>query len=134
MSSAAARRQYSRDGTGVVSNQRLLVMLFERLDRDLAQASSQCALGDRAGSHDAIVHAQDILYELIGALDTGVWDGAEGLQEVYVFCVNELIAANMAQDPARIDNCRVLLQPIGQAWREVHTDGASQTAPQASVG
>ena len=118
MSSAAARRQYANDGTGVVSNERLLIMLFERLDRDLAHAASHCALGDRTAVHETLTHAQDILYELIGNLDTDAWDGAAALQEVYVFCVNEIIDANLHQDATRINRCRELLQPIAEAWRE----------------
>lgn len=122
MSSTAARRQYATDGTGVVSNERMLIMLFDRLDRDLAHAAQLCALDDRTGAHDTLTHAQDILYELIGALDTDAWEGAAALQEVYVFCVNEIIEANLHQDPIRINKCRELLQPIAEAWREAVND------------
>ena len=130
MSSAAARRHYSRDGLGVVSNERLVVMLFERLDRDLAEAASQCALGDRPATHEAITHAQDIIYELLGALDTDAWEGARDLQEVYVFCLNEMIDANIAQDVGRIGKCRELLQPRGEAWRDA---AAGKTAEPRSA-
>lgn len=121
MSSAAARRQYSQDGLGVVSNARILVLLFERLDRDLAEAASHCALGDRAGSHAAVVHAQDILYELIGALDVEAWDVAKDIQRIYVFCVNEIIDANLHQDGARIENCRQILAPLADAFRSAES-------------
>ena len=117
MSSAAARRHYAKDGIGVLSNQQILVKLFERLDRDLTEAASHCALDDRDAAHAATVHAEEILYELISALDTGAWDGASQLQELYVFCLNEIIDANMALDPARFNKCRELLHPIGEAWR-----------------
>lgn len=132
MSSAAARRHYSQDGLGVVSNERLLVMLFERLDRDLAEAASRCALSDRSATHVAIMHAQDIIYELLGALDTEVWAGASDLQAVYVFCLSELIEANMAQDAQRIENCRNLLAPIGDTWREAATKRTASGTPTAS--
>ena len=128
MSSAAARRHYSQDGLGVVSNERILVMLFERLDRDLAEAASRCAVGDRSATHVAVMHAQDIIYELIGALDTGTWPGATDLQSVYVFCLNEMIDANVAQDAARIENCRALLAPIGETWREAAAKNAASGA------
>lgn len=118
MSSAAARRRYAQDGTGVVSNARLLILLFERLDRDLAEAAAHSALGDRGHAHEAIVHAQEILYELIGALDTEAWEGADALQKIYVYCLNETIEGNIAQDAARIEKCRDLLRPIGTAWHD----------------
>lgn len=124
MSSAAARRQYSQDGLGVVSNARLLVLLFERLDRDLAEAASYCALGDRAGSHATVVHAQEILYELIGALDVDAWDVAKDIQRIYVFCLNEVIDANLNQDGARIENCRQVLAPLADAFRSASSTPA----------
>ena len=134
MSSAAARRHYSQDGLGMVSNERILVMLYERLDRDLFEAATQAALGDRMGTHAAIMHAQDILYELIGALDVDAWEGAAALQELYVFCLNEIIDANITQDPARLNKCRDLLRPIGEAWREASVDPVGLETPQAGLG
>jgi flagellin-specific chaperone FliS len=32
--------------------------------------------------------------------------------------VNGIIAANLHQDPVRINKCRELLAPIADAWRE----------------
>ncbi|MFZ4515065.1 MAG: flagellar export chaperone FliS [Acidimicrobiia bacterium] len=128
MSSAAARRQYSQDGLGVVSNARLLILLYERLDRDLAEAGRHCALGDRAGCHSAVVHAQEILYELIGALDVDEWDVAKEIQKIYVFCLNEIIEANLEQNAARIEASRQLLLPLIEAFRTASITNSEPSA------
>ena len=128
MSNAAARKQYAQDGMGTASNDRLVVMLYDRLDRDFVEAGSEMALGNRQGAHDAVMHGQEIIYELIGALDVESWDGAAGLQELYVYCLNEMTASNMTQDTARLENTRQLLRSLGDAWRETLTGSTVATS------
>ncbi len=126
-SGAAAR--FSADGAGSLSQERLLVMLYERLQRDLHTAIDAITAGDREASHRALLHAQEILAELDGALDRDVWDGADQLSAVYRFLMDRLVVANVRQDVASVRDCLRVVDPLVATWTDAWT--AVSSAPRA---
>ena len=118
-SGAAAR--FSADGAGSLSQERLLVMLYERLQRDLHTAIDAITAGDREASHRALLHAQEILAELDGALDRDVWDGADQLSAVYRFLMDRLVVANVRQDVASVRDCLRVVDPLVATWTDAWT-------------
>ena len=115
---AAARRHYATESVATASPARLLLMLWDRLVRDLVQAEDALVVHRLDVACDRLVHAQDILSELDTTLDTSVWEGGEGLSQLYRFCRAELVAANLTKDPQRVGAVRELLEPLRDAWRE----------------
>lgn len=99
-----------------VTQQRLLVMLYDRVMRDLDDAEAAIRSGDRHGSNQALLHAQDIVAELERALDPTVWDAAKELATVYVFILGRLLRANVAMDLVALDDARTALGPLRDAW------------------
>ncbi len=120
---AGARLRYERDGKVVASPAKLLVLLYERLDRDLDEAETAL----RSGSGNAratLVHAQEIVDALDVSLDRSQWSGAEGLGAIYQHLYSELVSANVdsnadiAASAERVAACRDLVTPLLDAWRQ----------------
>ena len=118
MTTNALRARYLADSITTAPPAKLLVMLYDRLILDLTRAEQALAAGDRAEASRQVVHAQEILLELRSSLDTTAWSGAEALASLYGFLLTELVAANVAEDAARLATCRQLIEPIRDAWRE----------------
>jgi flagellar protein FliS len=118
MTSPALRARYLNDTIATASPARLLVMLYERLVLDLTQAESALAAGDREIASNRILHAQEIVIELRASLKMDVWDGAPKLAGIYTFVLAELISANINADAVKVAQCRRLIEPLLDAWRQ----------------
>jgi flagellar protein FliS len=118
MSTPALRARYIGDSVSTASPGRLLVMLYERLVLDLAQAEGALRNRDREATNRHLVHAQDIIMELRATLDLTAWEGAGRLANIYTFLLAELMAANVTADAARVTACRELIEPLLDAWRQ----------------
>lgn len=125
---AAMRSRYASDAVTTASPARLLIMLFDRLLRDLTVSEQSLADRDLAAASAALLHAQAIVSELNTALDATAWDGAAGLSSLYVYVHERLVTANLAKDPSIVLECRDLLQPLRDAWMQ-----AALTAGQSAA-
>jgi flagellar protein FliS len=112
---AAVRAEYAKDKV-TTSPERLVTMLYDRLVRDLVGAEQALLDHDVEGAHRDLVHAQDILTELLGALDQAAWSGAPQLASLYVWVLGELMQANVHKDVQRVTRCRTLMAPLAEAW------------------
>lgn len=111
-------QRYLADTAETASPGRLVVMLYDGLTADLARAEQAMHQGSRRVAHERLLRAQGILAELLATLETRSWEGGPVLAEIYAYLLNELVAANVAQDPARVRACRTIVEPLGEAWRE----------------
>ncbi|MGX6607787.1 flagellar export chaperone FliS [Micromonosporaceae bacterium Da 78-11] len=118
MTSPHLRDRYLQDSINTASPGKLLMMLYDRLVRDLHQSEDAIRAGDRDLSSDNLKHAQDIVVELLTTLDVEAWAGAPGLAGLYSFLLTEMIGANISQDAERVAVCRQLVEPLRDAWRE----------------
>jgi len=130
---AAQRARFVSTSVTTASPATLLVMLYDRVVLDLQRAESAQRAGDRSSAHAALVHAQDVVAELTSCLDVDAWDGAPGLLSLYTYLTTELVAANTGGDPERTASCRLLVEPLRDAWREAAASLAG-TAGAAAVG
>lgn len=96
----------------------LLVMLYDRLAVDLVRAEDAQRAGDHGAASGALLHAQDIVAELLGSLDVDAWDGGPGLAALYTYLLQELVQANIGHDPDRTAACRAVVDPLRDAWRQ----------------
>jgi flagellar protein FliS len=123
-----ARDRYHLDGNGSTSQERLLVLLYERLLRDLDDAVAAMERRDYEGSHFTLVHAQEIVAELDAALDPGAWEGATGMSQIYSYLLDLLVAANVRKDPRLVRECISLAAPLAEAWAEAWTEVSTTAA------
>jgi flagellar protein FliS len=118
MTTSAMRERYLNDSISTASPARLLVMLYDRLVLDLVQAEEALTAGDRTAAGAPLMHAQEIILELRSTLKLDVWDGAQGLADLYGFLLTELISANVKGDVGKVASSRQLVEPLRDAWRE----------------
>jgi flagellar protein FliS len=115
--SAPVRLRYLTDSVTTASPARLLVMLYDRLCLDLERAEAALRADEREPASEALVHAQEILMELRGALRTDAWAGAASLASIYTFLLGELIKANVRQEADRVAACLATVRPLRDTWR-----------------
>lgn len=121
-STAAARnalaRRYRDDGRGAFTGERLVVLLYERLLADVDGAAEALSAGDRAAAGPKLVNAQAIVDALDTALQVDAWSGGAQLQSIYTYVCELLVQANVTGRPAPLAECRRVLQPLCDAWRD----------------
>ena len=118
MSTASLRARYMGDSVATASPQQLLVMLYDRLALDLQRAEEALVAGDRDVSHAQLLHAQEIVLELRASLQVDVWEGGPRLAALYSWVLGELMKANLKGEVRRVRDCRQVVEPLRDAWRE----------------
>jgi flagellar protein FliS len=116
MSLHTMQQRYLGESVTTASPAKLVTMLYDRLVRDLVVAEAALATGDVQSANAQLIHAQDIIWELLAGLDTAAWSGGPGLASLYQFLITELLAANVAKDAQRVATCRGLVEPLREAW------------------
>jgi len=127
MSSPALRDRYLADSIATASPGKLLVMLYDRLVRDLVQGEEALRAQNRELAGERITHAQEIILELRTTLDVEAWSGAPGLASLYGFLLTELIGANIKRDADKVAACRAIVEPLRDAWREAAALAAAES-------
>jgi flagellar protein FliS len=128
MSAASLRARYLGDSIATASPQQLLVMLYDRLALDLQRAEESLVLGNREAAREPVMHAQEIVLELRASLQVDVWEGGPRLAALYSWLIGELIQANVKGDLRRVRDCRKVVEPLRDAWREAAASLAASTA------
>ncbi|GAB1694681.1 flagellar export chaperone FliS [Krasilnikovia sp. M28-CT-15] len=121
----AMRERYLADSIATASPAKLLVMLFDRLVLDLTRGEQALLDGDREEARVNLLHAQDIVLELQSSLKPDAWDGAADLAAIYAFVMKELVNANVKSDAVKTRQCRELMEPLRDTWREAALATAS---------
>jgi flagellar protein FliS len=114
----AAKNKYVSDSVHTMSPGQLIVALYDRVLLDLERALSGLAEADLYAAHTALVHAQEIVHELLTSLDLKQWPGGASLAAVYRHVQDALVDANVQKDAAPILECKTMLLPLRDAWRE----------------
>ena len=128
MSTAALRARYLSDRIATASPQQLLVMLYDRLALDLERGEEFLVRGDRDAAREQIQHAQDIIIELRATLKVELWEGGPRLAALYAWLLQELIQAHVKGDVRRVRDCRKVVEPLRDAWREAAASLAAVSA------
>jgi flagellar protein FliS len=128
MSAAALRARYLGDTVATASPQQLLVMLYDRLALDLERGQTALMAGDRETASEQLQHAQEIVMELQSSLQVDAWEGGPRLASLYTWLLTELITANVKGDLRRVGDCRKIVEPLRDAWREAAASLGSSPA------
>jgi flagellar secretion chaperone FliS len=115
---AAARSLYNRDSVLSASPAQLLVMLYDRLLLDLQRAEAAQLGEDWPLASAQLLHAQEIVAELIGSLRPEIWDGGPGLLAVYNYVLTAMVQANTHRDVEKTRECATLVEPLRLAWHD----------------
>jgi flagellar protein FliS len=112
------RGRFTQEGLTTASGPKIVVMCYDRIDRDLGEAISALDAGETARAHDLLCHAQDIVHELLCMLDLEVWEHAGSLSAIYRYTMTLLTRANVAKRAADAIIARRLLAELGDAFRQ----------------
>jgi flagellar protein FliS len=110
-------QSYQRLQVETASPAELVLQLYDALTRDLERASA--ALDGRATAeqaHTSLVHAQEIVIELLASLDMASGDLAQHLADLYQYMYRRLVTANVAKDQTAVSEVLRLIRPIHAAW------------------
>lgn len=129
-----ARSLYLTDTVQTASPAHLLVMLYDRLVLDIERAEVALIAGDAAASTEHLVHAQDIVTELMSSLDVTVWDGGPGLMAIYTFLYSQLVEANTFADAQKATACKEIVVPLRDAWQQAAQTASASSSVVGGVG
>jgi flagellar protein FliS len=124
----AARSRYVGDQLETASGTRIILLCFDRLDRDLAQAGSAIERSDQGAANSALAHAQDLLSELATMLDVQAWEHAGALLSIYDYLLRLLPVANATKSAALVREAAGIVNEIGAAFRIAADTPADATA------
>ncbi|WP_258935115.1 flagellar protein FliS [Nesterenkonia pannonica] len=127
------RARMQREAVLSASPGKLLTMLYDRLILDLDRAEEAQHQQEWVRAQEQLLHAQQILSELLATLDVKAWSAAAQLQSIYIFCTELLITANLRRSPALTRQARDLLEPLRQTWHEALAQQDGDSAPQSGL-
>jgi len=101
---------------------RLVVMLYDGAIRFLLQAQEAMTQRNYEQQNHYLQKAQRILAELISSLDFSKGgEVAENLFRIYTYLYNQLVQANLGDDPSKVQHAIALLSELREAWDIVAT-------------
>ncbi len=113
---AVLRHRYTADSVTTASPSRLVVLLYDRLVKDLHVATIALEQRDVQGSHRALRHAQDVVAELSSSLDLSIWPGGTGLLALYDFVQDRLVHANATKSAELVTDLLDVVEPLREAF------------------
>jgi flagellar secretion chaperone FliS len=96
-----------------------IVLLYEGAIRFTMQSIVRLEQRDLEGSHQSSLRAQAIISALRESLDLSAGDVATRLDLLYDFMHRQLVAANIAKNPAPAREVVELLRDLLMAWRSI---------------
>lgn len=112
MNAYKSRAKFADNAITTVSPARIIVLCYERLDRDLEEAIAAIERQSRADAHDLCCHAQDIIAELLGSLDQTAWEHAGSLAGIYTWSLAHLMRANIQQNAEMVREVQAVLAEL----------------------
>ena len=114
-------QSYKQTEIETASPGKLLLLLYDGALKRLQRAKDNLRRNQLEESHQDLVRVQEILVELILALDWNVaGDLAPRLHGLYNFMYRRLVDANIKQDAAAIDEVIQLLSTLREGWDEAY--------------
>ncbi|MGH1526739.1 flagellar filament capping protein FliD [Leifsonia sp. L25] len=128
-SAAAKLSAYNRDSVLSASPARLLTMLYDRLLLDLTRGEAALQATEWPTAWENLRHADQIVAELAGSLRVDLWDGADGLLQLYGYLADLIVGGMIERDAGKVREAIELAEPLRQTWHE-----AARLLPAATTG
>jgi flagellar protein FliS len=110
-------KEYLKTQIQTASREQLVLLLYDGAIRFSDQAKDRLAARDYDGAHGLLIRAQNIVLELLYALDrkTG-GEVAEKLAGLYTYCYSRLVEANVHHLTSKVDESNTVLRELREAW------------------
>lgn len=119
------RQRFRDDAVHTASRERVVVMAFDRLERDLAEALDAIEARSTPVAHQSLCHAQALLGELQLMLDVDAWEHGPQLAAIYDYLIGRLVHANLTKHRDPVVEVQRHVRDIGDAFRTAATEVAS---------
>lgn len=106
----------------------LLVMLCDRLILDVRRGVAAIESGDCQESHNQLIHAHDIVLELLSSPNTEDWVAPPGLAGLYDRLQTQLVRAAMSKDVRIALSCLDIATDVAKALDRTAVTPLRQTA------
>ena len=121
--------QYQSAQTDTAGPAQLVLMLYDGALVRLEIATESIEAGNAEAAHNALVRAQAIVDELNVTLDVDKGgEVAANLRDIYLYCSNRLVEANLAKDATIVAEVARLLQGLRDAWDQACVRSAVSVA------
>jgi flagellar secretion chaperone FliS len=115
--STTARNAYRQMSLETASSATIIVMLYDRLLRDMTEATAAMNAHQVERAHLALKRSQEIVWGLNQALDTSVWPEGAQLRSLYQWFSEKLADANLTKRPEGLATCIPMVRDLADAWR-----------------
>lgn len=115
-------QEYQKSAVNGASPLQLIIMLYDGALKFMQSGKAAMAEGNRDAQNASLQKAQKVLMELMSCLDMKQGgEIAKNLLSLYSYVLNELVMANMADDPDGVDRGIKVLTDLRESWREIQT-------------
>ncbi len=133
----ARSSQYSQVQIQTATKGKLIVLLYQGAIRFMRKAILAMERRDMEAKGDCLIRAQDIVLELLYAIDHQMLDSgnelARNLQRLYLYSYRRLVEANIRIDPKAVEEVIGLMGNLLEAWEQV-VAGEPQSAAASTGG
>lgn len=113
-------QEYQKSAVNGASPLQLIIMLYDGALKFMQNGKAAMAQGDRDTQNANLQKAQKVLMELMSCLDMKQGgEIAKNLLSLYSYVLNELVMANMEDDPEGVDRGIQVLTDLRESWREI---------------
>ncbi|MFZ4721183.1 MAG: flagellar export chaperone FliS [Ilumatobacteraceae bacterium] len=117
ISNQMMRQRFRDDAVHTARPERVVVMAFDRIERDLAEALEAIDTSSPAVAHQALCHAQALLAELQLMLDVDAWEHGPQLADIYEYLIGRLVHANLTKSREPVIEVQRHVRDLGDAFR-----------------
>ncbi|MEA1960914.1 MAG: flagellar export chaperone FliS [Bacillota bacterium] len=114
---AQAYNQYKKTTVETVAPEKLLLMLYEGVLKNIRSARKGIEDKDINRAHQEIVKAEEIILELMSTLNMD-YEISNGLLALYRYMYDQLVQANIQKDTAILEEVEGYLSELGDTWAE----------------
>jgi flagellar secretion chaperone FliS len=118
VSTDLARTRYLTDAVATATPARRIVLLYDRLWLDIQRGDAALNGADPFVAREHVQHAQQIVAELLGSLDTTAWAGAGELASLYTYLLRELMSAMINPEPDALHEAAKITADLRSTWQQ----------------
>lgn len=115
--------EYRKTAVNSASPLQLVVMLYDGALRHLHAGCVAMESKNYFEQNASFTKAQKVLSELMACLDMQKGgEVAHQLMALYTYCYNQIVEANIEDDPAKVRNCEHVLRELRESWVKLESD------------
>ncbi len=131
---AKQRQQYLQSQVQNASKEKLVLMLYDGVLRFSLQGKKALEDSDLVAAHEGLMRAEEILFELIYALDREKGGQlADNLARLYGYCCQCLVLANLQHIPSKVDEAVKVIRELREAWAKAMEQLSGGQTPSAEA-